>query len=65
MNSKEALEKLLKENEKARDSFQRIGGLPEEEARKELENRQAGQHKTRDNGRNRKVQLKKVKEKIV
>lgn len=38
MNSRESLKKLLKENEKARDSFQRIGGLPEEEARKALEN---------------------------
>ncbi len=37
MNSKEALEKLLKENEDARDRFKKLGGVPQEEKAKELQ----------------------------
>lgn len=37
MNSKEALEKLLKENEAARERFKKLGGVPEEETAKELQ----------------------------
>ena len=36
MDSKEALEKLLKENEDARERFKKIGNLSEEEAGNEL-----------------------------
>ncbi len=38
MNSKKALEKLLKENEDARERFKKLGNVLEEEAKKELEN---------------------------
>jgi len=37
MNSKEALEKLLKENEDARERLKKLVNLSEEEAKKELE----------------------------
>ncbi len=37
MDSKEALEKLLKENEDARERFKKIGNLSEEEAGNELQ----------------------------
>lgn len=37
MNSKEALEKLLKENEAARERFKKLGDVPEEETAKELQ----------------------------
>ncbi len=37
MNSKKALEKLLKENEDARERLKKLVNLPEEEAKKELE----------------------------
>jgi hypothetical protein len=36
MDSKEALVKLLKENEAARESFMKLSDVPEEEAEKEL-----------------------------
>lgn len=37
MNSKEALEKLLKENEDARNRFKKLGGVPQEQKAKELQ----------------------------
>lgn len=36
MNSKEALEKLLKENEDAKEKFKKLGEVPDEDAEKEL-----------------------------
>lgn len=37
MNSKEALEKLLKENENARERFKKLADVPDEEVQKELQ----------------------------
>ncbi len=37
MDSKEALIKLLKENEEARERFRKLGDVPEQEAGKELQ----------------------------
>ncbi|MCI8307581.1 MAG: hypothetical protein HFH14_05975 [Lachnospiraceae bacterium] len=36
MDSKEALAKLLKENENAKEKFKKLGEVPEEDAEKEL-----------------------------
>ena len=36
MNSKEALAKLLKENEDAKEKFKKLGEVPDEDAGKEL-----------------------------